>query len=165
MACSPVGSDGCTLTTPDTTPVHPLGPKLRPVVYSQQAPMDEAGLVKPAKPDSGFPLFPHPRGQWAKKVRGNTLFFGPWNDPADALRRYQATARRKPRITASLTDPQASENICTPHRRGRGCRGRTGLKARRNLRPRKPHRHFPLFAHRNGQWAKKIRQKIHYFGS
>ncbi len=36
-------------------------------------------------------------------------------------------------------------------------------KARRR-KPRKPHPDFPLTANGNGQWSKKIRGKVHYFG-
>jgi hypothetical protein len=31
--------------------------------------------------------------------------------------------------------------------------------------PPKPYPEFPFTAHPNGQWCKKIREKLHYFGS
>ena len=31
-------------------------------------------------------------------------------------------------------------------------------------KPQKPYRSFPLTAHNNGQWCKKIRGKVHFFG-
>jgi hypothetical protein len=32
-----------------------------------------------------FPLAPHPAGRWCWKVCGKLHYFGPWNDPQDAL--------------------------------------------------------------------------------
>ncbi len=57
---------------------------------------------KPAKPYPEFPLFPHATRRWAKKIRGQFHYFGPWEDPEGALKKYQEQrndlyAGRKPR--------------------------------------------------------------------
>ena len=50
--------------------------------------------AKPIKPRPDFPLFAHNTGRWAKKFKGKMHYFGPWNDPDGAYRRYVAFAAR-----------------------------------------------------------------------
>jgi integrase len=90
--------------------------------------------VKPAKPNADFPLFPHANGSWAKKIKGKLVYFGKWADPQGALERYQQQV-------SGVATPQADAG-----------------------KPAKPYPTFPLSAHGNGQWVKRIRGKLHYFG-
>jgi integrase len=72
--------------------------------------------AKPAKPYPEFPLTAHPAGQWCKKIRGKLHYFGPWSDPDEALRKYDAEkeslhAGRKPRASAEETTVKELANF------------------------------------------------------
>lgn len=58
--------------------------------------------AKPEKPYPGFPLFPHAAGQWAKKIRGKLVYFGPWATPEKALERFN---REWPYLKDGRTPP------------------------------------------------------------
>jgi integrase len=63
---------------------------------------------KPAKPRPDFPLFAHAKGYWAKKIRGQLVYFGRWEDPDGALAKYLAQkdelhTGRKPDVEKTLT--------------------------------------------------------------
>lgn len=65
---------------------------------------------KPAKPYPEFPLFAHATKRWAKKIRGQLVYFGPWSNPDGALKKYEEQkddlhAGRKPKeeVSAGVT--------------------------------------------------------------
>ncbi len=98
--------------------------------------------IKPVKPP-GCPLFPHPSGRWARKYKDEKdgkwkfRYYGPWDDLPAALARYEAEISGVPIESNSLAEKK---------KRG------------------KPWPGFPLGEHRCGQYVKRIRGKLEYFG-
>lgn len=67
-------------------------------------------MNKPDKPRPDFPLFPHDRGKWAKKIDGNMKYFGRWEDPEGALREYLEWMRAKETPTLPNSDGLSLKN-------------------------------------------------------
>jgi integrase len=92
-------------------------PSLQPAVVKTRS--------KPAKPYPEFPLTAHPAGYWCKKIRGKVHYFGPWNDPEGALKKYDEQkealhAGRKPKAdTEGTTVKQAANAFNNAKRRQR----------------------------------------------
>jgi hypothetical protein len=70
--------------------------------------MKRVNATSPRKPYEGFPLFPHPCGQWAKKIHGQLHNFGIWDDPQAAVERYLA---ERDYLHNGLAPPDGGETI------------------------------------------------------
>ena len=65
-------------------------------------------MKKPKKPYHDFPLFAHPNGQWAKKIRGRPHYFGVWAKPQAALEKYQ---KERDYLYAGQAPPDECETL------------------------------------------------------
>lgn len=70
---------------------------------------------KPAKPHPSFPLFAHPSGQWARKIRGRLVYFGVWADPDAALARHDHEYKylKEGKTPPPVTDGTVAADACT----------------------------------------------------
>src|SRR5262245_193260 len=94
----------------------------RSVTMSEKDSTTPAPSDKPTKPYPEFPLFPHAAGVWAKKIRGKLHYFGPWDDPEGALKKYleqkdDLHAGRKPRQGAEALTVKDVCNAFLTHKK------------------------------------------------
>lgn len=101
-----------------------------------------------SKPSPDFPLWAHPSGRWCKKVRGKFRYFGRVQDDPDGQAALKLWEQQKDDLLEGR-EP-AKPQVAGKQRAGK---------------PDKPYDGFPMFAHDSGRWAKKIRGRLHYFGS
>jgi integrase len=90
---------------------------------------------KPAKPYPEYPLTAHPAGVWCKKIRGKLFYFGPWDDPDGALKKYLAEkddlhAGRTPGAQ-SAPDAVSIKDVCNAFLRARQERVESGELSQR----------------------------------
>jgi integrase len=95
------------------------------------APADKP--ARPSKPTPEFPLFPHAAGVWAKKIRGKFHYFGPWDDPDGALRKYldqkdDLHAGRTPRPDPEGVTVKDVANAFLDHKRDKMAAGELSVR-------------------------------------
>ena len=77
---------------------------------------------RPEKPFDGFPLYAHPSGNWAKKIRGKFHYFGRWGrihkgemvrEEEDgwraALEEYERQAKYRTRVVGPRRFPRMAD--------------------------------------------------------
>ncbi len=78
--------------------------------------------VKTSKPYPEYPLYARAAGVWAKRIRGKLYYFGPWDDPDGALKKYEEQkdafhAGRKPRPDVSGASVKEVGNAFLNHKK------------------------------------------------
>ena len=97
----------------------------------------------PAKPYADFPLFPHATRRWAKRIRGQLHYFGPWDDPQGSLESYledkdDLHAGRTPKLKeGELTIQELSNQFLRAKRPRLSPASLTALWAARRVGPRR----------------------------
>lgn len=94
---------------------------------------------KPSKPYPEFPLFPHATNRWAKKIRGQLHYFGPWSDPDGALAKYLEQkdalhSGKKPREVSAGVTVKDLANAYLNHQKAKLDRGELSPRTWRNYR-------------------------------
>ena len=96
---------------------------------------------KPRKPYPEFPMFPHASGQWAKKIKGKMWYFGIWDDPDAALKKYteeihEIHAGRDPRRSGAAkvySDTVSVSDLCNLFLESQQSRVDAGIRTRRHF--------------------------------
>lgn len=69
---------------------------------------------RPDKPRPDFPLFPHQRGYWAKKVRGKLCYFGKWTEDPKGEAALNLWLEQKDYLLVGRK-PRTPDDGCTVH--------------------------------------------------